>query len=59
MYEGEITKEFKQKFNEYYKHFGENFPTMCYDGDDIVEFMDKCIKKNKPYEPKYEDDEES
>ncbi len=55
----EFIEKFKLKMEEYYKKFGEYFPTMCYDNEDIIDFMDKCIKNNRPYKPKYKKDEES
>lgn len=59
MFTGEITEELKNKLNEYYEHFKEHFPTMCYDNDDIISFINKCIKSNKPYKPKYKEYEDS
>ncbi|MCI8485709.1 MAG: hypothetical protein HFJ20_01030 [Clostridia bacterium] len=60
--EGETTEfieKFKLKVEEYHEKFGEYFPTMSYDNEDIIEFMDSCIKKNKPYKPKYNENEDS
>lgn len=59
MYTGEITEEFKEMFKKYYDTFGEYFPTMSYENDDIIEFMARCIRRNKPYKPKYKKDEDS
>lgn len=52
--------ELEKALNDYYEHFGENYPlgiarTML--EDEVVNDIEHCIESNeKAAEPKYEDD---
>lgn len=59
-YDDIIDKEVEKKLKEYEKIFPEGFPLMEFEGNkkELMKTIEKCIKKNKEYFVKYEDDED-
>lgn len=53
-------KNLEEALNDYYEHFGENYPLMITGSvpvDEIIDDIEQCIEKNeKAEEPKYEDE---
>ena len=53
----ELDEEVERKLGEYEKVFPQGFPLMSFEGnkEKLIKTIDKCIRKNKTYKPKYED----
>ena len=59
-YDDEIDEEVEKKLKEYEEKFPDGFPLMEFEGNkkQLINTIDKCIKKNKEYFIEYEDDED-
>ncbi len=59
-YDDEFDEEVERKLKEYEAKFPEGFPLMEFEGNkkQLIKTIDKCIKKNKKYFVRYEDDED-
>lgn len=59
-YDEGFDEEVERKLDEYERKFPEGFPLMEFEGNrkQLIKTIDKCIKKNKEYGVKYEDDED-
>lgn len=59
-YDDEIDEEVEKKLKKYEEKFPDGFPLMEFEGNkkQLINTIDKCIKKNKEYFVEYEDDED-
>ena len=59
-YYEEVDEEIEKKLKEYEKIFPEGFPLMEFDGSkkQLIKIINKCIKKQKAFFVKYEEDED-
>lgn len=59
-YDDGFDEEVEKKLDEYEAKFSDGFPLMEFEGDkkQLIKTIDKCIKRNKEFYIKYEDDED-
>lgn len=59
-YDDGFDKEIEEKLSEYERKFPEGFPLMEFEGNrtQLINTINKCIKRNKIYKVKYKEDEE-